>query len=120
MSEYMRLKAEIEAMQKRADEVRRVEFDAEIIDIRKRILAWGITAADLFPHQPAKPRPPRAEGVAVAGAAYRHEGQEWEGSSGPRPKWLNAVLHAGGTTLEDLRIGADGKTPRERNGAAHG
>jgi DNA-binding protein H-NS len=121
VSKYMELKAQAERLLAEAEEVRRVEFDDEVADIRKRCIAWGITAADLFPHEPnrtAARAMRRDSGRApVNPARYRLDGVEWAGKGGPKPHVIAAFLASGGK-LDAIAIEADGRTPKERSNGA--
>lgn len=49
MSKYLELKAQIEQLEAQLEPTRREELEIEIMDIKKRIVAFGIQPHELFP-----------------------------------------------------------------------
>ncbi len=96
MSKYLELKAQIEALNAELEKTRVAELDAEIIDIKKRIIAFGIlpsqlySAEDLRSHRPAGPKrvrhPPK----------YAFDGATWSGF-GEKPAWFRKAIKEGQT-----------------------
>lgn len=107
---YEQLQAEIAALQKKAEEVRKKELAGVIDSINAVIAQYGLTPEDLrFASTAAPARRRRAAQPALAtrakkGAAkpkYRDgAGNHWSGR-GPRPGWLKDAL-AQGQSLEDF------------------
>jgi DNA-binding protein H-NS len=117
MSKLIDLQSQIANLQKQADEIRSKEFDTTIIEIRQKMLAFGITIKDLQSTK-VKSKPGRKPktvsagktakakkpGVAVAAKYRGPNGETWTGR-GLTPKWL-ASLVAAGATKEQFLIAA--------------
>lgn len=110
VSEYLRIKAEIEALQTKLEAVRRDEMEAEVIDIKKRILAFGIlpdqlySPEDLKPHRPGRvrsgePREPRVRHPPK----YAYGGYTWSGV-GDKPAWFRKAIKEQGQTEQGMLI----------------
>ena len=95
MSEYMRLKEQIDELSAKLEATRVAELDAEVTDIKKRIVAFGIRPEQLFSsddltagpgHTPKKRErlPPK----------YALDGHTWCGR-GAAPAWYRQALTAG-------------------------
>ncbi len=96
---YADLQAEITRLQREAESVRAAELAAVVDDIRAKMKAYGITAADLSERK-AKRKPVKPK--------YRNpaSGETWSGR-GRTPRWL-AAAEAAGKSREKFAI-KDGK-----------
>lgn len=115
MSKLIDLQSQIANLQKQAEEIRAKEFEATVVEIRQKMLAFGITVKDLQSTK-GKSKPGRKPKVAAAdkpakvkkataavAAKYRGpNGETWSGR-GLTPKWL-ASLVAQGNTKEQYLI----------------
>lgn len=106
MPTYVELMAQIEALQKQAEEVRQAEIAGVIAEVRQKIQDYDLTAADLgF----ASVAPTRAETAslgdkrAAVKPKYRDpaSGKTWTGR-GVMPKWMKAAVEAGRSRDEFL------------------
>lgn len=99
VSEYLKLKEQIEQMQAQLEAVRIKELEAEIADMKKRIIAFGIRPEQLFSRDDLSTGPgPRSRYPAK----YKHGERSWSGR-GDRPKWFRDAL-AMGVTAEQMLI----------------
>jgi DNA-binding protein H-NS len=85
MTTYKELQAQIEKLQKQAEEVRKSELASAIADIKAKMQEYGITPADLDftgKKKAVKTRQP-------VEAKYRNDatGETWSGR-GMAPKWI--------------------------------
>src|SRR5262245_13198389 len=111
MSEYMKLKAQMDELlaQARAIEskiapMRKAELEAEVTDIRKRIVAFGIPKEMLYPELKRKaPSKRKHYKPSTKPAKYAWNGHQWHGAGGAQPKWVKAAL-AQGITLDQMLI----------------
>lgn len=118
MSKLIDLQSQIASLQKQADEIRSKEFEATILEIRQKMQAFGITVKDLqstkFKSKAGrKPKAAAPAGkaakakkpAAAVAAKYRGpNGETWSGR-GLSPKWLSALVAAGGTKEQYLIVG---------------
>lgn len=119
MSKLIDLQSQIAQLQKQAEEIRAKEFEATIVEIRQKMLAFGITVKDLQavkakskagrkPKVAAADKPVKVKtkkATAAVAAKYRGpNGETWSGR-GLTPKWL-ASLIAQGNTKEQYLIAA--------------
>ncbi len=105
MPTYVEIMAQIEALQKQAEEMRRAEIADVIAEIRQKIRDYDLTAADLGFGAPAAPAAkPSAGKRASVKPKYRDpaSGATWSGR-GVMPKWLKAQIEAG-RAKEDFLI----------------
>lgn len=124
MSNYQEYLRQIEELSKKAESARKEETASVIADIKAKIKAFGLTAADLGlaerkrgrPGRPAataakapakKPAARKARTGAQAGVKrkikYRGpQGQAWSGV-GRKPVWVTEAL-AAGRTLQDFAV----------------
>jgi DNA-binding protein H-NS len=102
MATYLELKAKAEKLLAEAEELRIVEINEVVADIKEKIEAYGLTAQDLgFGGGTRKPRSPVAKKTA---ARYRGpNGETWSGGRGRKPRWVTELL-AKGKKLEDFAI----------------
>ena len=115
MSKLIDLQSQIAHLQKQADEIRAKEFDATILEIRQKMLAFGITVKNLQSTR-IKPKPGRQAKVVAdkpaklkkasvpVAAKYRGpNGETWTGR-GLKPNWLAALIEQGNTKEQYLIV----------------
>ncbi len=101
MSKYLELKAQIEELSAQLEQTRQEEFEAEVTDIKKRIVAFGLCPADLFDKDALAGRPPAPKRVRQP-AKYALNGHSWSGR-GAMPTWYREAVQAGNRP-EDMLI----------------
>jgi len=114
MSKLIDLQSQIANLQKQAEEIRAKEFEATVLEIRQKMLAFGITLKDLQtgkakakpgrkPKAAAADKPAKVKKAAAAVAAkYRGpNGETWSGR-GLTPKWLSSLVAQGNTKEQYL------------------
>lgn len=99
MPTYVEIMAQIEALQKQAEEIRTAELADVIAEIRQKMHDYDLTAADLgfaaaAPARDIQPVSPSKR--AAVKPKYRDplSGSTWSGR-GVMPKWMKAALEAG-------------------------
>ncbi|MFZ4501295.1 MAG: H-NS family nucleoid-associated regulatory protein [Burkholderiaceae bacterium] len=130
MSNYLKLQAQIQKLQKEAESVKKRELAETISNIKKAIQIFGLTAADLGLSATGSVKPGRkpikarvadarttagkrrgrpakkagADKRSIVAPKYRDSatGITWTGR-GKQPKWLSAAISSG-KTLEDFKI----------------
>jgi DNA-binding protein H-NS len=132
MLNYVKLQAQIEKLQKEAASVKKRELAETILNIKKAIQIFGLTAADLGlaegdsvkrgrkavkgkitsdraaqgkpRSRPTNSKVRRADKRSVVAPKYRDSatGVTWTGR-GKQPKWLSAAISSG-KTLGDFKI----------------
>ena len=130
MSNYLKLQAQIQKLQKEAESVKKRELAETISNIKKAIQIFGLTAADLGLSATGSVKPSRkpikarvadarttagkrrgrpakkagADKRSIVAPKYRDSatGITWTGR-GKQPKWLSAAISSG-KTLEDFKI----------------
>lgn len=130
MSNYLKLQAQIQKLQKEAESVKKRELAETISNIKKAIQIFGLTAADLGLSAAGSVKPGRkpvkgrvadarttagkrrgrpakkagADKRSIVAPKYRDSatGITWTGR-GKQPKWLSAAITSG-KTLEDFKI----------------
>jgi DNA-binding protein H-NS len=130
MSNYLKLQAQIQKLQKEAESVKKRELAETISNIKKAIQIFGLTAADLGLSAAGSVKPGRkpikarvadarttagkrrgrpakkagADKRSIVAPKYRDSatGITWTGR-GKQPKWLSAAISSG-KTLEDFKI----------------
>jgi len=115
MASYKELKSQAEDLMRQAEAARKAETGAAIAEIKAKMLAYGITLADLGGKARAtKGRKPKAAKGGKAkvvkprkpvAAKYRNAatGEAWSGR-GRVPKWLAAEM-AKGRTRDEFLVG---------------
>ncbi len=106
MPTYVELMAQIEALQKQAEEVRQAEISGVIAEIRQKIQDYDLTAVDLgfMSVAPVKNEPvSRSDKRAAVKPKYRDpaSGKTWTGR-GVMPKWMKAAVETGRSRDEFL------------------
>ncbi|MDG3065642.1 H-NS histone family protein [Thauera mechernichensis] len=106
MPTYVELMAQIEALQKQAEEVRQAELAGVIAEIRQKIQDYDLTAADLgFASVP--PVKTGSVGTSDKRAAVKPKyrdpssGKTWTGR-GVMPKWMKTAVEVGRSREEFL------------------
>ncbi len=103
MSNYMQIKADIEALEKQRDDLTRTleaarvaELEAECTDIKKRIIAFGIEPSMLFGPDELKGKrgPKPRSGNHPFPVKFKHRADSWTGT-GAMPKWFAHALREG-------------------------
>lgn len=103
VSKYLELKAQIEAMQSQLEQVRRDELEAEISDIKKRIIAFGIQPDQLYSPEDLKGHKPARGSRARRTPKYAYGGRTWSGE-GDTPTWFRKALREGQTEQSMLIV----------------
>lgn len=104
---FLEIQAQIDQLQKEAEEARRKEAGDVLIRIKEAIAVYGFTAAELgFGSSLGKRQvrkiagrkpvqKPAAKRVSAAAPKFRdQDGNVWSGR-GPRPAWFKTALEAG-------------------------
>jgi DNA-binding protein H-NS len=120
MSNLIDIQAQIEKLQKQANDIKFKEFASTVQDILTKMQAFGITIKDLQTAKPAKAgtsgkkgrgkvgvvaktiKAPKKPGTAVAAKYRGPNGETWSGR-GLTPKWM-ATLIAQGQSKETYLI----------------
>lgn len=103
------IKAQMAELQKQHDAIVANEKANIIAEMKEKISDYGITANELgfqlsAPTTSVKPTKSAPTDKPKAEAKYRGpNNEEWAGGIGARPKWVKAILEAGGN-IEDYRI----------------
>ena len=103
------IKAQMALLQKQHDEIVANEKATIIAEMIEKISDYGIKANELgfvlsSPISKVKPAKPVATATEKAEPKYRGPNNElWGAGKGARPKWVKAILEAGGN-IEDYRI----------------
>lgn len=117
MATYTQIQAQIQKLQKEAEALRKRELAETIVNIKKAIQAFGLTAEDLGLSSAGRGRPAgkkagakktskkgRLDKRSIVAPKYRDAatGASWTGR-GKQPKWLVAALKSG-KKLEEFKI----------------
>ena len=95
MPSYTDLLNQIEGLKKQAAEQRKKEISAVVADIKKKMVEFGITAADLGLSEKTRAgRKVARKGVSKAKYKNPATGQTWSGV-GRKPKWITEALKLG-------------------------
>ena len=103
MATYLELKAKAEKLLLEAEELRIVEINEVVADIKEKIEAYGLTAQDLGLAGGARKTRTRAAPKKAAARYRGPKGETWSGGRGRKPKWVTEAL-AKGKKLEDFEI----------------
>ena len=99
MANYSELMAQAQALMAQAEQARKAELVTVVADIKAKMKAYGITAADLGGSSPGK-----KSTKSTAPAKFKGpNGELWAGGPGRKPEWVRALL-AAGKSVEDYRI----------------
>lgn len=122
---YKQLQKQIEALQKKADQLKAQEVGGVVNRIKVAIAHYGLTAEQLgFGAASTAARRAVASTKSAASSTEKYSdgmGHSW-GGRGPRPQWLRDAL-AAGKTLDDFSTGTKptsrvaGKEKSKSNGA---
>jgi DNA-binding protein H-NS len=115
MSNLIDIQAQIEKLQKQAQEIRSKEFSSTVAEILQKMQAFGITVKDLQTAKPAKGGKPGRKGAGKAARPAKKaagksgkpvaakfkgpNGETWSGR-GLTPKWLTSLAAQGRTKQE--------------------
>jgi len=104
MQTYDQLQAQIEELQKQANEIKGQEKSKTIADMKIGITKYSITAAELgfTTKQATGGKPSTKKATSTAKYQKQETGETWSGR-GPKPKWLADELEAG-KTKEDFLV----------------
>ncbi|MBC7490233.1 MAG: H-NS histone family protein [Glaciimonas sp.] len=107
MSNLVDIQAQIQKLQKQAEQIKAKEFEKTIREIREKMLAFGITPKDLLAIKTGKRRPAsykeekqtsvvhkKAADRRVANKYCGPDGETWSGR-GLTPRWLKVLLEQG-------------------------
>ena len=106
MATYLELKEQAEKLLAEAERVREQEIADAVADIKRKIEAYGLTAADLGLARPTA-GPIGLRGKKKAGGTVKYRGpngETWSGGPGRRPMWVQEALKQG-KSLEDFVVG---------------
>lgn len=102
MTTYSELKAQAEALLVQAEQVRKQELAAVVLEIKAKMKEYGLTVADLGNGSVASRKSGKSKSAAPA--KYRGpNGELWAGGLGRKPEWVRSLL-AAGKNLDDYRI----------------
>ncbi len=95
MTTYAELQQKIAELQSQAEELRKRELAEIIADVKQKIAAYGLSAADLGLQSGRESAAPQ-KAKSTLKAKYRDPatGETWVGR-GATPKWMRAYLDAG-------------------------
>lgn len=95
MTTYAELQQKIAELQNQAEELRKREIAEIIADVKQKVAAYGLTAADLG-LSIGRDSAPAQKGKSALKAKYRDPatGESWVGR-GATPKWMRTYLEAG-------------------------
>lgn len=99
MANYSELMAQAQALMAQAEQARKAELVSVVADIKAKMKAYGITAADLGGSSSVKKSTKSAAPAKFKGP----NGELWAGGPGRKPEWVRAVL-AAGKSVEEYRI----------------
>ena len=99
MANYSELMAQAQALMAQAEQARKAELVSVVADIKAKMKAYGITAADLGGASSGKKPTKSAAPAKFKGP----NGELWAGGPGRKPEWVRAVL-AAGKSVEEYRI----------------
>jgi DNA-binding protein H-NS len=94
MTTLAQIKAQIEELQKQADELINQQKVTVIAELKTKIKEYKITASELgYSGKTAKTGTPAVK----AEPKYKNEsGETWSGSRGRKPQWVNDIVNSGG------------------------
>ncbi|MBA2964821.1 MULTISPECIES: H-NS family nucleoid-associated regulatory protein [Ramlibacter] len=104
MATYLELKEQAEKLLQQAENMRAQETEQAIADIKAKMQAYGLTAADLG--FGGGTRGPRAKKAAKTPAPVKYRGpngETWGGGRGRKPQWVVEAL-AKGKKIEDFAV----------------
>lgn len=97
------LEEQAKVLRRQAEDIRNSERASVIDELRRKIIDYGLTAADLKLTSGGKPRGKRSL-VEKAPAKYRGpNGELWSGGRGRKPAWVAAAA-ASGKPLSDFEV----------------
>lgn len=93
MSSYKEIIAQIEDLQKKAEEVRKAEMQHVIAEVKAKIAEFGLKASDLGLLK-GSDKGKRSGGTVAPKYIDPATGASWSGR-GREPKWLRAAIESG-------------------------
>jgi DNA-binding protein H-NS len=105
MATYLELKEQAEKLLRQAEDMRQKETEQAIADIKAKMKAYGLTAADLG-FGAGGSRGPRAKKAAKSSSPVKYRGpngETWGGGRGRKPRWVVEAL-AKGKKIEDFAV----------------
>lgn len=102
MTAYTDLLMQIESLTKQAEDLRKSELSSTIAEIKAKMLAHGITVADLRDGKAPAKGSKKSTGKVAAKYRDPASGETWSGR-GRTPKWL-AEAEAGGASRESFAV----------------
>ena len=114
---YSTLKKQIDALQRKADILRKKEVAGVVGRIKDAIRAYGLTSTDLGFDRVVAPKTQKTNQMSVKASRKAFGdglGNTW-GGRGPHPAWLREAIK-GGKTLDDFRgiSGKPGHAPKPK------
>ena len=98
MTTYRELKAQIDVLQRKAEEVRKGEIAELVADIKAKIAEYDLEPNDIFPELRSTSFGSRSRGFRKEREIkYRHPqtGEVWSGGPGRKPIWVRNVEESG-------------------------
>lgn len=126
-ADRVRALRELEAETAALEPLRAEENEIELVEAKKKILAFGWRPSDLFSKEDLKEfgsgKPRRGISTAKGQPKFRNpdnHAETWPGGSGPKPGWYLAHIDGGKYTESDMLIPGYVAKPRSRPANAHG
>jgi DNA-binding protein H-NS len=104
VSKYLELKAHIEELTAQLETTRIAEMEAEVTDIKKRIIAFGIRPEQLYGAEELKAHRPKGPARVRREPKYAYGGKTWSGE-GEKPAWFRKAIKEHGQTEASMLIG---------------
>ncbi|MBL0423383.1 H-NS histone family protein [Ramlibacter sp. AW1] len=96
MATYLELKAQAEKLMAEAEQLRQMEIEQAIADIKSKMELYGISPRDLGFHAAPAVRRTGTRGGQPKAIRYRGpNGETWAGGRGRKPEWVVRVLKEG-------------------------
>lgn len=102
MDELEKIQAQIEELQKKAQEIQQQKKSEILEEVKAKIKAYGLTARDLGLVEVVVSQPAVEKTKKPVAIKYRHNEDTWTGR-GMKPKWVVKYLEGGGK-LEDITV----------------
>ena len=104
MPTYDELQEQIKQLQQQAEAIKQAEIEAMLVEMKRKIAQFGLTAAQLGFGAEARKTPRRAAGSKPANVLYRNGDKTWSGAArGRKPQWV-LDAQAAGEDLERYRV----------------
>lgn len=99
MKTIKQLNDEISKLIKERDDAITAEKSAVIKEIKEKVSTYSLVVSDIFPSKPSASKKAAAEKEVK----YKDGDNIWSGGRGRKPKWVLAIIDAGGD-IEKYRI----------------